>query len=136
MFPGEYLPARSEGNFVVEGFAEGASYMVQCTIPKYAGMFQINNVPSPYSAFSDYLRHIKDPETRRLADSQGCWLSVDLMHKYETNEDAYRFISLALGKLAPEDTTLLVHPSRNQIAKFTRELRATLVTGGKPFGTA
>jgi hypothetical protein len=58
-FPGEFLPPRSEGNFVIEGPAEGASYCVQCTIPNYTGMFLIHKVPRQYSAFSDYLQHIK-----------------------------------------------------------------------------
>jgi hypothetical protein len=135
-FPGEFLPPRSEGNFVIEGPVEGASYLVQCTIRNYTGMFLIHNVPSPYSAFSDYLQHIKDPETRRLADSQACWLSVDLMHQHTTEEDAYRFIGLVLGKLAPEDTRLLIHPSRYHVASFTPKLRAILAAGGQPFGTA
>jgi hypothetical protein len=137
-FPGEFLPPRSEGNFVIEGPAEGASYCVQCTIPNYTGLFLIHNVPRQYSAFSDYLQHIKNPEMRRLADSQACWLSVDLIHRHttETEEDAYRFIRRVLGKLAPEDTTLLIHPSQYHVARFTPKLRAILAAGGEPFGMA
>jgi hypothetical protein len=135
-FPGEFLPTRTEGNFVVEGPVEGASFLVQCTIPNYSGMFLIHNVPSRYSAFSDYLQYIKDPETRQLTDSQACWLSVDLMHQHTTERDAYRFIGLVLGKLAPVDTALLIHPARYHVAIFSPQVRAILASGGEPFGTA
>lgn len=135
-FPGQFLPPRNEGSFVIEGPIEGASYLVQCTVPNYSGMYLIQNVPSQYSAVSDYLDHIKDPEVRKLADSQACWLSVDLMHQHTTKEDAYRFIGLVLGKLAPEDAALLVHPSRFHVARFSAQLRAALAAGDEPFGTA
>ena len=136
LFPGAFLPPREEGNFVIEGPVPGASYLVQCTVPQYSGMFLIHNVPGPYSEFSDYLAHLVDPELRELGSKQPCWMSVDMMHRHTTDEDAYRFVSAALAKLAPPDAALLLHPSRYLAVLFAPEVRRTLASGGSPYGNA
>jgi hypothetical protein len=136
LFPGVFLPPREEGNFVVEGPVPGASYLVQFTFPYHCGMFLIHNVPGPYSEFSDYLAHLKDPELRQLEVEPPCWISVDLMHRHTTDEDGYRFVSTVLAALAPPDTALLLHPSRYFAAPFSAEVRRTLASGGSPYGRA
>lgn len=135
LFPGQFLPPREAGNFVIDGPIPDATYLVQCTVSGYAGMFLIHNVPGPYSAFSDFLPHIEDPDLRRLAAEQPCWLSVDSMHRHTSDEEAVRFVAAVTGTLAPADSVLLVHPSRYLTARFTRDIRATLVSGRSPFGT-
>jgi hypothetical protein len=136
LFPGEYLPPREAGNFVVEGPAEHSSYLVNCTVAHHQGTFLIYNVPGPYGEFSDFLRHIEDAELRAVAAAQPCWMSVDLIDKRSSREDAFRFIGAVLAKLAPPDCTLLVHPSRYMVIPFTSDVRAVLASGGSPFGTS
>jgi hypothetical protein len=136
LFPGEFLPPREEGNFILEGPVPDASYMVQCVVPGHGGVFLIHNVPGPYSDFSDFLSFMDDPELKALAAKQPCWMSVDLMHSYTTAEEGLRFITVVIAKLAPADVVLLVHPSRYMVALFTPELRAVLASGGVPFGTS
>jgi hypothetical protein len=136
LFPGCFLPPREEGNFVIEGPVLGASYMVQCTIPEHSGMFLIHNVPGPYSEFSDCLVHLPDSELKELAAKQPCWMSVDMMHRHTSDEDAYRFVSAALAKLAPPDAAVLLHPSRYMALPFSSEVRRTLASGGSPYGNA
>ncbi len=136
LFPGMFLPPREEGNFVIDGPAPGATFLVQCTVPGSSGMFLIHNVPGPYSEFSDYLSHVTDPSIRELASAQTCWMSVDLMHRHATDEEAYRFVSTVLAQLAPEDTAIVIHPSTYQAVRFSPEVRRTLAAAGSLYGTA
>jgi len=135
LFPGEFLPPREEGNFVIDGSVPQAQFMVQCVVPNNGGVFMVQNVPSPYTEFSNFLSHISDPTLHQLAAAQSCWLSVDLMHQYEPKvEDAYRFIGALLAKLAPSDAAVLVHPSRMDAVRFTEHTRRQLAAGDHPFG--
>jgi hypothetical protein len=136
LFPDCFLPPREEGNFVIEGPVPGASYMVQCTVPEYSGMFLIHNAPGPYAEFSDYLAHLADSELKDVAAKQPCWMSVDMLHQHGTGNDAYRFVSAVLAKLAPPDAVLLLHPSRYVAVRFSPEVRRTLASGGSPYGNA
>ena len=128
------LPPREVGNFVVESIPS-ASYSVQCTVPGYSGLYSIQNVAGPYAAFSDFLEHIGDPELKELAASQPFWISVDRMHSYESDREAYRFIGQLLARLAPEDAAVLVHPSKYLVRPFTPEVRRLLASGGERLAT-
>jgi hypothetical protein len=136
LFPGEFLPPRTVGNFVVEGPVPDVTYLVQCGVTGHAGMFLIHNVPGPYDALSDLRVHIEDPDLRRMSSQHTSWLSVDLVHRHASAEDAFRFVALVMAKLAPADSVLLVHPSHALTAPFTDRVRATLASGGSPFGNA
>ncbi len=136
LFPGEFLPPREQGNFVIDGPVPGASFLIQCNVPGHAGMFLMHNVPGPYTEFSAFISHLADSKVKELAARLPCWMSVDLLHRHTTDEEGYRFVSAALAKLAPPDTALLVHPSRYIAIAFTPEVRRTLASGGFPYGTA
>jgi hypothetical protein len=135
LYPGQFLPPRDEGNFILDGAVPGAIYMIQCTVPGSSGIFMLHNVPGPYTEFSDFVGHVDDPELRDLAVRQSSWMSVDLTHAYGTEEDAYRFIGGVLAQLAPADSAVLLHPSRLTSIRFDENIRRQLAAGGQPFGT-
>lgn len=136
LFPGEFLPPREVGNFVLDGPVVSASYMVQCTLKGYSGMYLVHNVPGPYSEFSDFLAHVEDPELAEAAARLPCWMSVDLLHAHAGEADASRFVSTVLAQLAPGDAELLVHPGRSLVTRFTPQVRRVLAAGGEAFGNA
>jgi hypothetical protein len=125
IYPGQFLPPREKGNFVVDGPTAGG-FFIQASMPGAAGMFLLHNVPGPYWKFSGFLKSIRDASIQREAMAQRCWLSVDLVRKSTSDEDAYRFVEQVVGKLAPPDAALLVHPSKFIIIRFDDELRARL----------
>ena len=135
LFPGQFLPPREEGNFVIDGSVPGATYMIQCTVEGASGIFMLHNVPGPYSEFSVFPDHLSGP-LRAIALEQPCWMSVDLMHAYGSEEDAYRFIGPVLAQLAPADTAVLLHPTKMMAVELTADVRRRLATGGQPFGAA
>jgi len=109
--------------------------MIQCTVPEASGMFMLHNVPGPYSEFSDFANHLDEP-IRKVALKQQCWMSVDVIGKYGTDEDAYRFIGRVLAQLAPADAALLLHPSKMAATVFNESIRRQLAAGDQPFGVA
>jgi hypothetical protein len=125
VFPGEFLPPRDQGNFVVDGAAPG-QFFINAHMPGAAGMFFLNNVPGPYGEFSNFAHAIADASMRRDAAAQRCWLSVDLIHKASNHEKAYRFIERVLAKFAPADAAFLVHPSKLITLRFDDDLRVRL----------
>jgi hypothetical protein len=130
-FPGEFVPQRDQGSYVVEGPVEGAQFLIQSRIAGASGTFMLNSVPGPYTLFSDFTSSIRDRTIRRQARAQQSWLSIDLMMKHsDTTEDgAYRFIGRALAKLAPRDATYLVHPTRRIVVTFDETARRRLESG-------
>lgn len=128
-FPGEFVPQRDQGSFVVEGPVEGVQFLIQSRVANASGTFMLNNVPGPYAKFSDFAQFIKDRTVRRRA--QQSWLSVDLIAKHTTEDDAYRFIGRALAVLAPRDAGYLVHPTRRIVMAFDDAIRRKLA-GGEP----
>lgn len=128
VYPGQFLPPREGGNFVVNGSIPWQLF-VNANMPGAAGMFFVMSVPGPYREFSSFQRKIADPSLRRQAEAQKCWLSVDMIHKNTTSEDAYRFIEQVLAKLAPADAAFLVHPSKLVTIPFDDELRRRMATG-------
>ena len=125
VFPGEFLPPREQGNFVIDGAAPG-QFFINAHMPDPAGMFLLNNVPGPYGEFSNFAHSIADPSMRREAAAQRCWLSVDLIHKVGNHEKAYRFIEQVFAKFAPADAAFLVHPSKLITIRFDHDLRVRL----------
>jgi len=125
VFPGEFLPPRDQGNFVIDGTAPG-QFFISAHMLGAAGMFFLNNVPGPYREFSSFTRSIADPSMRREAAAQRCWLSVDLINKRSNHEKAYRFIEQVLAKFAPADAAFLVHPSKLITIRFDDDLRVRL----------
>jgi hypothetical protein len=135
LFPGQFLPPKEEGNFVIDGPVEGATYMIQCTVPGVSAMYMFHNVPGPYTEFSDFPEHLSG-SLRELAVDQACWMSVDLLHSYGSDQDPYRFIGAVLSQFAPPDANVLLHPSKMDAVEFTSEVRQQLASGGQPFGVA
>jgi hypothetical protein len=135
IYPGHFLPLREQGTFVIDGNEPGVEFLIQSDIPDATGMFLLYSVPGPYTAVSDFAEHVADMALRRLAQAQTCWLSVDLIHRYATDEEAYRFIGSALAQLAPPDAAVLVHPSRLIAIAFNEQVRRELAGTGQIFGT-
>ena len=131
VFPGEFLPPRDQGSFVVEGPVPPAQYLIQSRISGANGVFMLNSVPGPYTRFSDFDKFIQDRTMKRHARAQRSWLSIDLMAKHSgaTESEAYRFIGRVLAKLAPQDAAYLVHPTRRIIIPFDKEVRRRLERG-------
>jgi hypothetical protein len=128
LYPGEFLPPRLQGNFAIVGPASG-QFLIQCHIAGAAGVFMLNSVPGPYTEVSDFAAAIADRLLRGEAEGQRCWLSVDLVHKNTSDEDAYRFIGHVLAKLAPADAAFLVHPARRTTIVFDDNIRRQLANG-------
>jgi hypothetical protein len=128
IYPGEFLPPRQKGNFVVDAIPK-VQFFIQANLPGAAGMFLLNSVPGAYTKFSPFANAIRDQTVRRKAEAQCCWLSVDLVHKNTTDQDGYRFIEQVLAKLAPPDAAFLVHPSKFITIRFDDDLRSRLATG-------
>lgn len=128
IYRGQFLPPRDKSNFVVEGPGSG-QLLVNANMPRAAGMFLVISVPGPDTKFSSFQRKIMDPALRRRAEAQTCWLSVDMIHKNTTEEDAYRFIEQVLAELAPADTAFLVHPSKLVTIPFDDDLRRRMAEG-------
>jgi len=131
LYPGKFVPLEQQANFVVGGRVPG-QFLVKSTIPGAAGMFMVQSVPGPYTEFSDFARFITDTSLRRKAEAQQCWLSIDLIHMFANKDEAYRFIAVALAKLAPADAAVLVKPQTNAAVLFTAELRSQLAAGQPP----
>jgi hypothetical protein len=89
----------------------------------------LNSIRGPYSDVSDFAAAIADRSLRREAESQGCWLSVDLVHRHTTDEDAYRFVGRVLAKLAPADAAFLVNPATRTTIAFDDDIRRRLANG-------
>jgi hypothetical protein len=129
IFPGHFLPPRRHGNFVIDGPVAGAEFFVQCAVPGAAGTFLLHTVAGPYAEVSPFAARIEDEALRRLCEAQTCWLSVDLVSRHTSDDDAYRFIGRVLARLAPADAAALVHPSRLVTHRFDDELRRRLANG-------
>jgi hypothetical protein len=130
LYPGKFVPLEQQANFVVGGRNPG-QFLVKSTIPGVAGMFMVLSVPGPYTEFSDFARFISDTSLRRKAEAQRSWLSIDLIQMMTNKDEAYRFIAVALAKLAPADAAVVVKPENNSAVLFTAELRSRLA-GGQP----
>ena len=105
LYPGEFLPA-NERNWAVAGVFDG-QFMIQSNVTGAAGMFMLQDIPGPYTMFSDFAEAITEPELRALAVAQDAWLSVDTLHVHTTEAEAYRLIGALLAKLAPPDAAVL-----------------------------
>ncbi len=128
VFPGEFLPPREQGSFVIDGAVPGATFMIKSAVKGAAGLFMLNNVPGPYTEFSDFA-DIADPALRDRAEQQSCWLSVDLTHPTASVEEAYCFIGKVLARIAPDDAALLVHPETLRSMVFDENVRDRLSCG-------
>ena len=100
LYPGEFLPA-NDRNWVVEGPEPESQLMIQSNVTGAAGMFMLQDMPGPYTMFSDFAEAITEPGLRALAVAQKAWLSDDAMHVHTTEAEAYRLIGALLAKLAP-----------------------------------
>jgi hypothetical protein len=130
LYPGEFLPPRNEGSFVVDGVVEGATFMIKSAVPGASGLYMLHSVPGPYTEFSNFDEFIDDPQLCEFAQSQTCWLSVDLMMRDSVPEqEAYRFIGSVLALFAPADAAALVHPTKSLTVRFDDDVRCRLAKG-------
>lgn len=128
-FPGEFLPARERGTFVVAGPMAGMQFLINSALAGAAGTFMLNSVPGPYDEFSDLIDHIDDARLKTLALAQQAWMSVDLVLKSAEPAGASRFIGKAIAELAPADAAVLV-VSYDRAMCFDDGVRRQLATGG------
>jgi hypothetical protein len=133
IYPGYFLPPRQQGTFVIDGEVKGVQFLIQSSIGGAKGIFMLNSVPGPYTKFSDFHRHIRDQPLRELAASQRCWLSVDLVRRHTTDDEAYGFIARVIAHLAPKDTVALVDPDRSATIAFSDDVRGRLNQGARVF---
>lgn len=127
LYPHEFLPPRQQGNFVVPDPEIDFRFLINCCVANAEGIYLLHNVPSPYYGFSGFARHIEDHALRRLAISQNCWLSIDLIRPVTTDAKSYRFIGRLLARLVPADAVaILVHPSRLTAVLFNDDIRRRL----------
>jgi hypothetical protein len=130
LWPGQFLPQRDDGSFVVDGTVPDIQFMIQSRVPGASGTFLLHNVPYPYGEFADTIDRISDASLRDVAKAQGCWMSVDLISKSGAAE-AYKFIGSVLARLAPPDTAVLLHSSRGTAVRFTEDVRRKLAEKGQ-----
>jgi hypothetical protein len=129
LWPGQFLPKRDKGSFVVEG-VPGAQFIIQSDVPGASGTFLLHNVPGPYTEFSDMIDRIPDASLRDVARAQEGWMSVDLMAG-SGEAEGYKFIGSVLARLAPADAAVLLHPSRGTAVRFTADVRRKLAEDGR-----
>lgn len=125
IYPGVFLPPRQLGTFVVSGPATGTQFLVKSAIVGATGIFILQTVPGPYTAFSPFAKNIRDAALRRIAVAQRAWLGLEQIGG-DNEADAYRFIGKVLGTLAPDDAAVLVHPSRLVAYPFDAATRLKL----------
>lgn len=130
LYPGEFLPPRPHGTFVVEGPVAGAQFLITSAIAGATGMFMLHSVPGPYTEFSRFAEHIRDAALHRIAVAQQAWLGLDRVHG-DNDDEAYRFIGKVLAELAPADAAALVHPERLTTLGFDAEVRRKLANGSR-----
>jgi hypothetical protein len=130
LYPGEFLPPRKHGTFVIDGPIEQVQFMIQSTITDANGTFMLTSIPRPYRDVSDFAGHIDDRGLRDLAAAQKAWLSVELIDRPARSDDAYRFIGKVLAELAPPDAAILIHPSALACRRFDDGVRRALANGG------
>jgi hypothetical protein len=128
IYPGEFLPPRQLGTFVVAGPEVGMQFLVKSAITGATGIFILHTVPGPYTAVSPFAKHIRDASLRRTAGAQRAWLGLELVGGGDELQ-AYRFIGKVLAALAPDDAVALVHPSRLVTYAFDAEIRQKLSVG-------
>lgn len=129
VWPGQFLPQRDDGSFVVEALLP-EQFLIKSSVPGASGLFMLHNVPAPYSGFSDLIDRIPDASLRDIAKAQGWWMSVSLISQSEAAE-AYKFIGSVLARLAPPDAAVLLHPSRGTAVPFTADVRRKLAENGQ-----
>lgn len=129
IFPGHFMPPRERGSFVIDGPVSGAAFFIQSLVPDATGSFLLQTVAGPYAEVSDFADRIVDESLRRIAHAQTAWLSVELVGRRMSDDDAYRFIGRVLAHLAPLDAAALVHPSRLVTFRFDEEVRRKLASG-------
>lgn len=131
LFPGEFLPPRPRGTFVVGGPVEGIQFLINSAIAGATGTFLLQSVPGPYTEFSDFAAQIEDDALRTAASAQQAWLGLERIGG-DNDDDAHRFIGRVLAGVAPADAAVLVHPSRPLTFPFDDGMRLRLSNGEAP----
>jgi hypothetical protein len=129
VWPGQFLPQRDDGSFVVEALMP-EQFLIKSSVPGAQGLFMQHNVPGPYSEFSDLVDRIPDASLRDIAKAQGCWMSMNLVSQSEA-AGGYKFIGSVLARLAPPDTAVLMHPAHGTAVRFTADVRRRLAESGQ-----
>jgi len=128
VFPGEFLPPRGEGTFVIDGPLAPEQFFVNSAIAGASGTFFLNSVWDRYTEVSDFADHIADEKLRAAALVQEAWLSVDLIHDRADPDGAWRFIGKTLAEFAPPDAAVLV-VSYDRTLYFDDDVRRRLANG-------
>jgi len=128
LYPGQFLPPRIKGSFVVARRVPG-QFLIQSNVGGASGVFLLTSVPAHYVEFSTFAEAIADGPFRRRVEAQCCWISVDLLSGSDNEAEAYRFIEQVLAKLAPADAAFVVDPSKRITVVFDDELRRRFAGG-------
>jgi len=128
-FPGEFLPQRDQGSFVVDGAVPRAQFLIQSRVAKAAGLFMLQSVPGPYTSFFR-LRQVHHGSRGQATGAGATELAVD--RSYGQAYDRGRSLSLhrpRRGDTRPRDAAYLVHPTRRIIVAFDEDVRRRLANG-------
>jgi hypothetical protein len=128
LYPGQFVPPRAKGSFVVAGRVRG-QYIIQSNVGGAAGIFILNSGTEPFAGLSDFTKTIPDGPTRRSVEAQCCWLAISLMYKARPDAEAFRFVEQALAKLAPPDANFLVDPTKRITVPFDEAMRRSFARG-------
>ena len=129
IYPGQFLPRRDHGTFVIDGPVKRMQFVIQSAIEGAKGMFLVSSVAASYADISDFATQIEGRRLRDLTSAQKAWLSVELIDQSAMPRDTERFIGAVLADLAPIDTVCLVHPSRLTCRRFDDGFRRKLADG-------
>jgi hypothetical protein len=125
LYPGEFLPPRQRGTFVVSGPVAGTQFLIHSAIAGATGMFLLQSVPRSYTEVSPFAGRIGNAVLRRQAGVQRAWLGLEKIGG-NNEADACRFIGKVLAALAPADASVLVHSSRLVSYPFDADTRLRL----------
>lgn len=135
LYPDQFAQSEDAGNKVSKGFLPGM-FGIECVIPGAEGWYVVHSNLGPFTAYSDFEKHIDDDELRDVAEAQEFSLEVHLVSIHGIQEEAYRFIGALLAMLAPADSAILVHPSNHAVIAFTPSVRKCLAAGDAAHGTS
>ncbi|HEX4407504.1 MAG TPA: hypothetical protein VH206_01910 [Xanthobacteraceae bacterium] len=128
LYPGQFVPPRTKGSFVVPGRMRG-QYVIQSNAGGASGIFILNSGSEPFAGLSDFTKTIPDGPIRRSIEAECCWLALSLIYKSKPDAAAFRFVEQALAKLAPPDAAFLVDPTKRITIPFDDTMRRSFMRG-------
>lgn len=113
----------AEDDLFVAG--EGPVFMLKSP----QGMWMLHNHAVPYFDPGHPARQIPELRLRKIVDEHAAWLSVDLLHPFEsdlTPDLYYPYIFRLIRELADQETLAIFRPETGEINVWTPEVAARL----------